>query len=185
MVFLLSFYFFAALLISVGFMFRYQPLLKFTIGNSMEMTDFVFTLAGLAMLTLYIKTLTESQIDRFDSLNKILKSKINESKKANQKLNLQHKELEGAQEILEREVNAKSKSIESKNMAIGNYIRFNTHDLQRPIANLNEQISTIKGTDTMSILLKASYEELNSVLENIKTTFDSDETLDRTKIGNR
>jgi len=179
---LLILYFSLMMFINYGFIMEKEWMAQFKIEAGYNLANFIFTLICITLLTVFLKYITEAQIDRYESLNIELRTKIRESKQANRKLGKQHQELAKAQAILEQEVKLKTEALEAKNRAIENYIKYNTNYLQSPLVTLDQLVTEIKGNETMPVLLRASCAELKTVIENIKITFDSEEHLDRTKV---
>jgi hypothetical protein len=182
MKYLLVFYFCLMMLINYGFVTQNDFMTQFRIEAAHNLANFTFTLICIAFLTVLLKYVTETQIDQYESLNRQLRSKIKESKKASRKLAKQHKELAHAQELLEQQIKLKTEALESKNQAVENYVKYNTQHLNTHLDNLDSLAGGIKGNETMSILLRASCAELKAVIENITKTLDSEQHLDRTTL---
>lgn len=156
-----------------------NPLL---VGNASDVTDFLFILISLGLLSFYIKATTEQEINRLEQLTGLLNDKVSEAKSVNQELVLQGKQLAKAQQHLETLVNQRTSSLVQKQKAIERYIHLNTKVIQAPTQQLNSVMESIETTSPLHIMLRTSHAELNEVIKNITQTLQAQEELDRNKI---
>lgn len=145
-------------------------------------TDFLFALVALGFLSFYLKGITLREVDKFEQFSRELNLKVAEAKTVNRSLVEQRLALQQAQEGLEAEVVRRTKTLEAKQLAIENYTRLNTTALQDPVKELGKLMDEFSPTDSMTVMLRVSHQELSVVFNSIKDTLEAQEELHRSKI---
>ena len=125
---------------------------------------------------------TETEIEKFEKLNKQLQNDVRKSKSVNKSLVQQSRQLRKAQEQLEFEVGKRTEILEQQEKAIQEYIHINTVVIHEPIRELHQKIEGLPDNEMLTIMLKASANELSQVLESIKSTVESQQQINRNKI---
>ena len=170
------------ILLAYGTAHQLSWLTKFSLGNNLDITEFIFAVTVLGILAFYLKNITVHEINKYDHLNVDLSKNVRQAKQTNQLLITKTKELREAQQNLALEVSKRTKLLDNQQKAIESYIYMNTSVLHAPMDELNKAIELLPVDQPLSAMLLASRIELNEVLRSIKNTLDAQQELDRNKI---
>ena len=170
------------ILLAYGTAHQLSWLTKFSLGNNLDITEFIFAVIVLGILAFYLKNITVHEINKYDHLNVDLSKNVRQAKQTNQLLITKTNELREAQQNLASEVSKRTKLLDNQQKAIESYIYMNTSVLHAPMDELNKAIELLPVDQPLSAMLLASRIELNEVLRSIKNTLDAQQELDRNKI---
>lgn len=162
---------------SENFIFRF--LFIKTQGNP---EDFVYSLISISILTLYLKYAMDLERDQLLQQQIALQTALDHSRQQQQVLQDQKVQLLLAQEKLEQEVASRTQELENQNDSIERYIQYNVTELKEPLARLKQSMEGIRGTDTLTELLRISVSELESVTNNITHSLEHERTIHKSKI---
>lgn len=140
---------------------------------------FWLTLVMITFFTFYLKELTVAQGNRLSSLNNKMADQIREVRKINTELEASNAELLNIQSNLENEVNKRSEMLRQKNQSIESFIHVNTSDLIVAVDKLLEDMQKVNVDSSYTGHFRESGEELNAVVQSIKTQLKEDPSLDR------
>lgn len=153
-------------------------------GVSFQTLDFWFTLLLISVFTIYLKDLTVTQGNNLSQLNLYMAEQVRESRKLGRKLEQSNQELKRAQANLEDEVSRRTEMLRKKNKSVEIFIELNTTELIHAVEELLASMHNVKSSSTYADKLKLSSEELNGVVESIRTSLKENTLLDRTVIRN-
>lgn len=169
-------------ILSFATAFKLDWISPFSLGQSADLTDFIFAVCALSILAFYLKKITLAEIEKYDQLNEQLSKNVRQAKQTNQLLIKKSNELRQAQIQLNQEVKRRTLTLKDQQEAIESYIHLNTTVLLNPVQQLNVELDQLPNNTLLSTMLMASRDELNEVLRSIKNTLESQEKLDRKKI---
>jgi cell division protein FtsB len=153
-------------------------------GVSFQTLDFWFTLMLISVFTIYLKDLTVTQGNKLSQLNLQMAEQVRESRKLGRKLEQSNQELKRAQANLEDEVSRRTEMLRKKNKSVETFIELNTTELIQAVDELLASMHNVKSSSAYTDKLKLSSEELNGVVESIRTSLKQNTLLDRTVIRN-
>jgi cell division protein FtsB len=153
-------------------------------GVSFQTLDFWFTLMLISIFTIYLKDLTVTQGNKLSQLNLQMAEQVRESRKLGRKLEQSNQELKRAQANLEDEVSRRTEMLRKKNKSVETFIELNTTELIQAVDELLASMHNVKSSSAYTDKLKLSSEELNGVVESIRTSLKQNTLLDRTVIRN-
>jgi hypothetical protein len=152
--------------------------------NTESSTEFLFSVAAIALFTYYLKSITTPEIVQLESKSTELGFMVAESRALNQDLINTANSLRDAQQKLRDEVARRTKEIEKQNTAIQEYIFHNTRTITTVEKDLSAAMENFKGNSQLHLLLQISHLELKQVILGIKTRLETNEKLERSHINN-
>ncbi len=152
----------------------YQFVFIRKIGNP---EDFVFSLIGITILTLYLKYAMDLERQQLLQQQGKLNFALEQSRSQQATLKDQQGQLMLAQQKLELEVIRRTKQVQIQNASIEQYIQYNTTELREPLEQLKGKLSALTEPGMLNDLLKVSASELETVISNINKSI-KDEHFD-------
>lgn len=144
--------------------------------------DFIYSLVSLSILTLYLKYAMDLERDQLLQQQIALRAALDQSRQQQQALQDQKVQVLTAQEKLEQEVVSRTQELENQNISIERYIQYNITELKEPLTRLKQSLEGIKGSDTLTELLRISVSELEGVTKNITHSLEHERTIHKSKI---
>jgi hypothetical protein len=151
--------------------------------NTESSTEFLFSVAAIALFTYYLKSITTPEIVQLESKSTELGYRVAESRALNQDLINTATSLRDAQQRLRDEVARRTNELEKQNTAIQEYIYHNTRTITGVETDLSAAMENFKGNSQLHLLLQISHLELKQVILEIKTRLETNEKLERSHIN--
>ena len=72
------------ILLAYGTAYQLSWLTQFSLGNNLDITEFIFAVIVLGILAFYLKNITVHEISKYDHLNADLSKNVRQAKQTNQ-----------------------------------------------------------------------------------------------------
>jgi hypothetical protein len=172
---LLSIFVLLAMLAAVYF--NHPVYTRMFIGEQTTPEDFVFSIIGLTLLTLYLKFAMDLERESLHVQNASVTTALRVTREKNRTLELQKISLAHSQKKLTEDVAQRTRQLEAQNAAIEQYLRYTTIELKEPLARLEEKLAQLDRPGMLMEMLRVSVEELKIVSKSVASTVENEHTL--------